>query len=59
MTKDQRSKDRKVMFKELVSEYQRSGYSLKESKKFASEEVEEQLTEEKFLPVKKNKRNKK
>ena len=59
MTKDQRSKDRKVMFKELVSEYQRSGCSLKESKKFASEEVEEQLTEEKFLPVKKNKRNKK
>ena len=45
------------MFKELVSEYQRSGFTLRQARKFASEEIEEQLTEGKVLPVKKNKRN--
>ena len=57
MSKNQRSKDRKIMFKELVSEYQRSGFTLRQARKFASEEIEEQLTEGKVLPVKKNKRN--
>ena len=57
MSKNQRSKDRKIMFKELVSEYQRSGFTLRQARKFASEEIEEQLTEGKVLPIKKNKRN--
>jgi len=57
VSKNQRSKDRKIMFKELVSEYQRSGFTLRQARKFASEEIEEQLTEGKVLPIKKNKRN--
>jgi len=57
VSKNQRSKDRKIMFKELVSEYQRSGFTLRQARKFASEEIEEQLTENKVLPIKKNKRN--
>jgi len=45
------------MFKELVSEYQRSGFTLRQARKFASEEIHEELTEDKALPIKKNKRN--
>jgi hypothetical protein len=57
VSKNQRSKDRKIMFKELVSEYQRSGFTLRQARKFASEEIHEELTEDKALPIKKNKRN--
>ena len=52
MSSSDRKKDQKKTFKKLVSEYQREGYNSKEARKYASQEVEEFMTEKKFKPQK-------
>jgi|TARA_S200002703_G_scaffold26634_1_gene22908 hypothetical protein len=39
-------KDRKIIYKELYSQYLQEGYSPKEAKRFASEETEEYMSNE-------------
>ena len=51
MSNQKRNKDQKKMYKDLVSEYQRSGYSEKESKKYATQEMEELMIEKKINPL--------
>ena len=51
MSSQKRNKDQKKMYKELVAEYQRSGYSEKESKKYATQEMEELMIEKKINPL--------
>jgi len=38
--------DRKIIYKELYSQYLQEGYSPKEAKRFASEETEEYMSNE-------------
>jgi len=52
MSSRKRKKDQEKMHKELVVEYQRAGYSEKESKKYASQEMEELMSEKKMKPLK-------
>ncbi len=54
----QKNKDREKMYKELVSEYQREGYNVKQARKFATEDVNEFLLEDKILSAHKFKRKK-
>ena len=58
MKQSQKNKDRKKMYKELVSEYQREGYNVKQARKFATEDVNEFLLEDKILSAHKFKRKK-
>ena len=52
MSSNKHKKDQKKIFKELVSEYQRDGYSEKESRRYASQEMEELMSERKLKPLK-------
>ncbi len=58
MKQSQKNKDREKMYKELVSEYQREGYNVKQARKFATEDVNEFLLEDKILSAHKFKRKK-
>ena len=52
MSSQKRKKDQKKIFRELISEYQRNGYSEKEAKRFASQEIEEIMNEKKIKTLK-------
>ena len=52
MSNTQRKMDQKNIFKELVSQYQKQGYSIKEARRYASQEVDELMIEKKLKPRK-------
>tara|TARA_R100000963_G_C4550902_1_gene43890 strand:+ start:261 stop:446 length:186 start_codon:yes stop_codon:yes gene_type:complete len=51
---NKRKKDYKKIFKNLLSEYQKDGYSEKEARKYASEEIEDMMIERKIKSFKKD-----
>jgi len=49
MTKNFWERDRKTIYKSLVKEYQKEGYSQKEARKFASQETREIMSDKEYF----------